>query len=300
MKRLYRVAVLLLFLSGFIVSCGGDDHAIIYPQFYTGVEGTFLSWTDNSDASHSFTLVRVDGKTGDVTTIGGFGFFPAMAYAPDGTLYGISDELRIIDPVDGSTVRIGDLQLPGGIPILMHGAAFSPSGVLYVVENAMPSRVFTVDLATAELTYVGTPSALIWDIQFASNGMSYGAFADLFILNPVDMSTVSDVGPIGSEGEYVLPLTFDSRGQLFGMDIYPSTRISFINLSTGQAFSVINTGSEGLNSLVVERTPSVAAGVVFSKAAETHGYSSPKPLDALLKSADEIKSARKRYLENKP
>ncbi len=187
MKKLVQLTVFLLLSSGMLLACGGGTAQT------PGYTGDFLSWTGSDDVNHFFTLVRVNGKTGDVTTIGGADFFTAMAYAPDGKLYGISDELHIIDPATGSTVMLGTFQY-GASTLLMHGAAFSPLGTLYVADNSFPSRVFTVNLSNAALTYVGTPTALIWDLEFASNGTLYGAFADLFTLRASDMTTVYTVG----------------------------------------------------------------------------------------------------------
>ncbi|GEM_PF-1707759 len=253
------------------------------------LSGDFLSWTDSSDPDHYFTLVRVDGTDGTVTTIGGFDFFPAMAYANDGTLYGISDELRIIDATDGSTVNRGTFQYLGNDDILMCGAAFSPGGVLYVVESALPHRTFTVDLTDADLTYVGTPTALIWGIVFAPNGTLYAVFADLFTLDPSDMSTLTTVG---STGDYLSPLTFNEQGVLFSMDIYPSTAIFSVNMNTGAATPVISVGSDGLQSLVCERQATPLAIDRMDKAVGTQGLAPRPSEERLLALEAAVKAAR--------
>jgi len=288
MKRLSQltVAVLLLLISGLLFSCKSESGQ--QTTGYSGQPGDFLSWTGSSDANHSFMLVRVNGKTGAVITVGGTDFFPAMAYAPDGTLYGISDELHVIDPATGSTVKIGTF-LDGASSILMHGATFSPDGTLYVVENAMPSRVFSVNLSTAALTYIGTPTALIWDLEFAADGTLYAAYADLFTLNATTMTTLTTKGRMG---HYVNPLTSDSAGTLFGMDIYPSTTISSLSPTTGSSSPIVATGSSGLNSLVVEESSAATSASVFHKAAAVHGLSSPRPLEDLLKNEGAIKAMR--------
>jgi hypothetical protein len=105
MKRLFQltVTVLLLLTSGLLLSCGSDTKQQEQPLVYSGYAGNFLSWTGSDDTDHYFTLVLVNGMTGSVTNIGGDNYFPAMAYAPDGTLYGISRELHVIDPATGST-----------------------------------------------------------------------------------------------------------------------------------------------------------------------------------------------------
>lgn len=266
MKR--RLAMLCAALVlGLLAACGGGDPS---PDSYTG---DFLAWTGSSDALHYFTLVRVNGQDGSVTNIGGSDFFTALVYAPDGTLYGVSDELHSIDPSDGTTVLIGAFRHEGSLPILMRGAAFSPAGKLYVAENG-GSRVFTVDLNTAALAYVGTPAVLIWGMEFSSTGKLYAAFADLFTLFPSDMSTASTVG---STGIYAGPLTFGQDRTLFTMDIYPSTRIYSLSLTSGLADPVVTAGSSALRSLVAERKPSATAAVVHAKARGLRGPAPARP-----------------------
>jgi hypothetical protein len=282
MRRHIQLAVFLLLSSGLLLACGGGTNQT------SGYTGDFLSWTESRDSTRSLMLVRVNGETGEVRNIGGMNYFPAMAYAPDGTLYGISNELHIIDPASGGTVMIGTFQYEAST-ILMHGAAFSPDGTLYVVENSSPSRVFTVNLVNAALTYIGTPSALIWDLEFASNGTLYAAFADLFTLNASDMTTLTTVGRTGL---FVGPLTRGSAETLFGMDIFPSTNIYSLDLTTGSASPIVATGSNGLASLVAERSSTATSSAAICKAAAIHGFSSPRPLEALLSNEKEIRAAR--------
>lgn len=256
-----------------------DSITFLPPEAPSGFTGNFLSWTGLDDPAHYYTLVRINGQSGTVTNIGGNDFFPAMAYGPDGTLYGIASDLHIINPTNGSTVKIGDFNYQSESYILMHGAAFSPSGTLYVVENAIPSRVFSVNLSNSALTYVGTPTAQIWDLEFASNGTLYGAEFDLFTLNPSNMSTITD---IGSTGVFISPVTLGNGGTLFGMDIFPSTNIYSLNLNTGHATSITTVGSTGLNSCVAERTTTSSKITQFSIAAKTYGLATQRTKEELL------------------
>jgi hypothetical protein len=254
--------------------------------------GDFLSWTGSSDPNHEFTLVRVHGTDGTVTNIGGFDYFPAMAYGNDGTLYGISNELHIINPANGSTVKIGSLTYFGS-EILMCGAAFSPYGQLYVLENTSPKRVFTVNLQNGNLTYVGMPDALIRGIVFASNGTLYGVFADLFTLDPSDMSTLTTVG---DTGYFLDPLTFDTQGVLFSMDNFPSTAIFSVNTNTGAANPVISVGSDGLQSLVCERQATPLAIDRMDKAVSTQGLAPRPSEERLLELEAAVKAARASHM----
>jgi hypothetical protein len=285
MKRFFPLLVLLL-LTGVLANCGDKNNDLLLLPAADGYSGeNFLSWTGFDDPDREFMLVRVDGKTGAITNIGGFNFFTALVYGPDGTLYGISDELHSINPQDGSTTLIGTL-LYSATPVLMTGAAFSPNGTLYVLENSSPNRVFTVNLTNAALTYIGTPAALIRDFKFAPMGTLYGAFADLFVLDPSDLSTAATVG---SMDKFLSELTFDSTGTLYGMDVYPSTNIYAVDLSTAATTTILPVGSIGLASFVAER-PSDPGQSVLNKSAGMNGLSVPRSRETLLRLAKEIQS----------
>lgn len=256
--------------------------------------GDFLSWTGSSDASHYFTLVRVNGPNGTVTNIGGSDFFPAMAYGPDGTLYGISDDLRIINPENGTTVKIGTFQYQGST-ILMCGAAFSPTGTLYVLENDTARRAFTVNLTNAALTYVGKAMAPMRDIEFAPNGNLYTVSTrDLYTLDPYNMSTLSN---IGNTGVFLDQLTFGIGGSAFGFSDYPSPTIYSLNLSTGKATYVTAIDSSGIWSLVAERSTTMVAKSLLNKAASKYGFATLQAEGTLLAKEQEIMFARKLSIE---
>ncbi len=292
MKKYFQTAIILFLVSFLLASCGSEDSIVSIESTQTfnhSYTGDFFAWTGSGDTSHYFKFVRVNGLTGAVTDIGGSDFFPAMKYAPDGTLYGISDGLHIIDTANGSTDLIGDFLYEGSSPILMKGAAFSPDGTLYVLENHSPPRVFTVNLSNAAMTYVGTPTALLSGLEFALEGTLYGAFADLFILNSNNMNTISK---IGSTGSFISKLTFGSEETLFGMDIYPSTHIYSLNQNSGLATPLVATGSTDLCSLVAEQSsPPIGLNV---KAVESNGSSRPQSLETLLSKESAIRAAHSR------
>lgn len=282
-----------MFFSITVTACdnGGNDSTKPISGDFTG---NFLGWTGSSDPAHNLELVRVDGQTGAVTTIGGSGFYPALAYGPDGQLYGIGSTLQIINPTNGTTVLVGDFHYQAETYILMSGASFSPDGTLYVIENGgSPQRIFTVDLSNAALAYVGAPTAGIRTLEFASNGTLYASFANLFTLNASDASTIATVGTLGA---YVNSLTFGSEAALFGIDLFPSTNIYTVNINTGLATSDTLLGSEGLASMIAEQTPTTASALSLSASAPTSAPSSPQDLDALLAMEKEFKSAQTNML----
>ena len=257
-----------------------------------GFTGDFLGWTGSDDASHSFVMVRVDGKTGAVTTIGGTGYYTSLVYGPDGKLYGIGSSLQILNPADGSASKVGDLVYQGGTPILMADAAFSPNGTLYVLENS-GGRIFSVDLTNGTLTLIGTSTSTIRALVFSSSGTLFGSFADLFTISASDASTITTVGTLGV---YISSLTFGSGGTLFGMDFSPSTNVYSVDRSTGLATSLIKIDSTGLSTLVAEQTATPISTLSLSASTPVSTPSAPQNVDELLKMEAEVKSARNSLL----
>ncbi len=245
-----------------------------------GYTGDFLGWTGSS-GTYTYSLVKVNGQNGTVTNIGGSDYFPGMAYGPDGTLYGIGTHLDIIYPSDGSTTEIGSFNYQSETDILMHAGAFSPSGTLYVTENAITgaSRVFSVNLSNAALTLVGTlpTSPDVWDLEFASTGTLYGVHFDLSTLNASNMSLITDLGSTGTD---ITSITFGDGGVLYG-SYYSSTSLYSLNLTNGNATSVLTLSSSGIWSLVAERTTS-PSNIVNHKTAKTYGVAPQKSREKLM------------------
>jgi hypothetical protein len=259
-----------------------------------GFTGDFLGWTGSEDADHYFKLVRINATTGEVTTIGGTRYFRALEYGPDGTLYGIGSSLYAIDPTTGVETLIGSFHTATESGILMAGAAFSPSGTLYVRTNGT-DEMYTVSLADGALTYVGTPSALIEDLEFSSGGTLYASFAHLFALNPMDMSTKSDIGSFG--GLYVGMMTYGDGERLYAMDYNPSTTLSTIDVSTALLTPITAVQSAGISSLVAERVTAMP-----NRATLAHAPRLPAPSDAELREMEaeaRADSARHRALFGK-
>lgn len=288
--------VLAGFLLACIVSifgCGGGGGETTSPRATAATAVSFLAWTGSADPSSEFQLVRVNGQTGQVTNIGGGNdFFPALVYGPDGTLYGVGSDLAVINPATGSTNKVGDFTF-GGSQVLMASAAVSPNGELYVVENASPHRVFSVDLANAALTLVGTPSGLIRAISFSPDGIMYAAFADLYLLSPTDASTVRTIGRVSRypnnvlSGVYISSLASGEDGILYGIDIYPSTVLYKVDVSTAVASPVTLLGSGNMVSIVAERSVAVKSKRVSQQLSAT----SHKSRAELLAMESQLKSS---------
>ncbi len=252
--------------------------------------GHFLCWTDDNDFDYELTLVRLNGDDGSITRIGGKNNFPAMTYTNDGTLYGISEQLHIINPADGSTVKIGTFTYEGE-DMLMSGAAYSPTGTLYVKENMSPNRVFTVNPDDASITYVGTPTEQIWDLEFSLSGVLYAAFAQFFILDAASMATVKTVG---WTGYFLQPMSLGEDGHLYSID-HRSIKLLKVNPTTGKATVLTETQSNGLQSLVVEREPSLAAQARFTGARKKYGLAPEPSMEYLLDIGRRVKQAKEAF-----
>jgi hypothetical protein len=252
--------------------------------------GNFLAWTDFSDVQHLNKLVRVNGQTGAVTNIGGSNFLSALAYGPDGTLYGTSMDLVAINPTSGSTTLVGSFIFQGK-RILMAAATFSPSGTLFVRENDDPHRVFTVNLSNAALTLIGTPQDNLAGMAFDATGTLYATtVSTLLTLSPTTLATTT---VIGRTPTFISELAFGASGNLYGIDIFPSSRLFTLNVTSASATSTILVGCGCLVSLVAERSsPSAVTG--FNRVRATHPGAPTLSLHELQQLAGALKAQRRR------
>jgi hypothetical protein len=131
-------------------------------------EGTLYALGDSDPADRDFnSLYTVNRESGLATRIGAtgvqlsteedpfFGFFMALAFAPDGTLYGANDiALYRINPSTGYATKIVDFAGVTQPPSVM-GLAIDSLGNFYVADFVpMPpgSRVYRVDTSSGEAT----------------------------------------------------------------------------------------------------------------------------------------------------
>lgn len=134
--------------------------------------------TSNPDFN---SLYAVDRGTGLASRIGstgvldpsdpsGFsGFFMALAFAPDGTLYGANtNSLFSIDPSTGQATKVVDFV---GVALVM-GLAIDSDGNFYV-SNFLPppSTIYTVNVATGVATPIlNTGLPMVHNIAFKAPG----------------------------------------------------------------------------------------------------------------------------------
>jgi PKD repeat protein len=173
-------------------------------------DGELFVW-NNSDQDASGTpiptgdLLTVDQCSGLATQVDPSTPYEitldALAFAPDGTLFGLKTNLYTIDTATGGSTLIGPLGLRIG------GADFDPSsGILYGVEltASLPKRLMTIDITSGNTTVVASLSVdigVIGSIVFDTAGTLIGSSETLagekmlFDINPAD-GTGSNIRPV--------------------------------------------------------------------------------------------------------
>jgi hypothetical protein len=105
-------------------------------------------------------LATVDLDAADSSLVGSTLAFDGLDFAPDGTLYGLSQSpaataaptLYTIDPSNGSVTLVGVTDLPALPADNLAGLSFRSDGTLWAVWNG---SLFSLDPVTAETTLVG-------------------------------------------------------------------------------------------------------------------------------------------------
>ena len=181
-------------------------------------------WNNSAVSNKTGELLTVDTCTARGTAVSpptpSQGVLGALAFAPDGTLFGAAEELSRIDPSTGVRTVIG---LPFGARI--DGLEFTPDGRLYGVELAFSrQRLFVINTTNGVATVVATLNeniGIIGSIVFnPATAMFLGSsFAGpngeiLFDLNPSD-GVVSNV-------RRIIPSTGFFSGAPQGLGFAPS------------------------------------------------------------------------------
>lgn len=131
---------------------------------------------------HSKYLIEIDILTAEATLIGAFGDafqnVEALAYSPDGILYGAdigtdttAPALITIDPTTGVATLVATLPTD----MLIAGMDFADDGTLYASTiparsgNPLPSRLITIDPLTGVFTDLGPIEGLVDGAPFQYN-----------------------------------------------------------------------------------------------------------------------------------
>lgn len=164
-------------------------------------------------------LLTVDPVTGTGTPVSVAGqpnTLGALAFSPNGTLYGMDEGFLFdINPLTGTLTQIGPIREGANPLIRIAGADFSDNGVLYGLELNSPAlpggalpRLVTIDLLTGAAfvigsldTDVGTPGSIVFDASGTLLGSGFNGPQEevLFDINPTNAS-VSTVRSISGDG----------------------------------------------------------------------------------------------------
>ena len=142
-------------------------------------DGTLYAIGQSNSTNTDFnSLYAVDRKTGFASRIGstgvndptqGFsGFLMALAFAPDGTLYGVNTgTLFRVDRLTGVATKPVDLVAVKGVM----GLAIDADGKFYVADWVTGSKIYTLDLETGMATPIlNTGLDYVHNIAFKLNG----------------------------------------------------------------------------------------------------------------------------------
>ena len=270
-------------------SSGGPDATPTPgPMTAPPLDRPFLGWTgtDPGDPARSFKLVRIS-TAGVPTVVGGDDYLTALLYGADGTLYGISNHLVIVDPASGWTSHERDLTYAGSARMLMTEAAFSPSGVLYVASNSVEPDVYTVELATGALTLVGKLPCLARGLEFSHDGTLFAGFAEIFRVSLPLLSCTS----VGRLGLYVSQLSGNGSGQMWGMDIFPSTGIFAVDTGSAVAEKAVSLHITNVSSFVQESQRAAVAAAAFEREVAQFGIAPVRSLKELQRMEEERRLA---------
>jgi len=250
----------------------------VFSLFAASANGDPMAYSVNSDSPDGDSLYRIDLTSG-VDQLRGELFngieiladTEGLAFAPDGTLWGIDDNSRTLFPINqiSGAVSYLDEILFSGFPIgggNDFGMTFTCDNSLYVTSE-IRRTLYKLDFqGNAEtIGSLGALNANISAIAAIGNptrlyGLGNGDVASpsLYSIN-VNTGIAAIIGPLGTVGEYDesgMGLAFDSEGVLWAITDRSqgsqSSQILRIDVDTGAATEVSTTLNEiGFESLAI-------------------------------------------------
>jgi hypothetical protein len=182
-------------------------------------------------------IYAVDLGTGATALVGDTGLEPAttsLAFAPDGTLYGVNDsDLVTIDTATGAATVVGSLTCCANA----RGLTFAADGTLYLLMGN-PGTFHSVDTTTGAATAIGGMGPnFIGGLGATCDGVfALDSVDDTFESVDVATGATTAIGPLGANGNG--GLSTDTSGQLWllGRPEAPVSSESFtIDSATGAA-----------------------------------------------------------------
>lgn len=249
---------------------------IIISLFAASANGAPMAYSVNSDSVDGDSLYLIDLASG-VDQLRGELFngieirsdTEGLAFAPDGTLWGIDDNSRTlfpINPVSGSINYKNEIFYPG-FPAggsNDFGITFSCDNTLYAT-SVITRTLYKLDLQ-GNTEVIGSPGALNANISAIAAignptrlyGLGNGDVGSpgLYSID-IDTGVATTIGPLGAVGEYSEGgMAFDSSGVLWAITDRSlidsaSSEILRIDVITGAATVVSSTTEIGFESLAI-------------------------------------------------
>ena len=255
--------------------------------FAASANGAPMAYSVNSDGQDQETFdslylidLAVKGSEqlqGPLFTGGDVVFWDTegLAFAPDGTLWGVDDNARILFPINTTTATVNFLEivsLPPSIPTggsNDFGMTFACDNTLYLT-SVITRTLYHFD-EQGNSTMVGSAGALGANISAIAaignptrlyglgNGLLEDGATDSPNLYSIDTKTgvATEIGPLANAAPYnEAGLAFDADGNLWaitdrsGLDYQPSQVLS-IDIDTGSATVVSTTHESGFESLAI-------------------------------------------------
>lgn len=201
-------------------------------------------------------IYKVDSVTGVGQSVGSppVEGLNSLARSLAGVFYSVASgtNLVVINPTDGSATTVATLQL-GGASVNVPSMAFSPSGVLYVINRDGGDSLYTVNINTGEGTLVGsTVNRILQGLAFAPNGTLYGwdINAGLFTVNTTT-GLATDVSFSEGASAQIQCLAFAPDGTLYGAQ----DGLFTIDTTTGVPSTIVATGLSDIRGMEFNTGP---------------------------------------------
>ena len=177
-------------------------------------------------------------------------------------------KLYTISTLDGSTTVVGSTGLVSCCIVEPGGMRWDPtSGTTYLVIDdfrsaSRSSTLYTIDLATAATTLVGTLGGMIRDITFDRSGLMYGIDSDGDTLVAIDKTNAATqvIGSLGFDAVFGQGLDFDAEtGVLYLASADETSRVMYtVDPLTGAATAISDMASE-VDSMAIAKSGAACA-----------------------------------------
>jgi hypothetical protein len=180
----------------------------------------------------------------------------AVQAGPTVYVAGVSNEFGTLDLTTGAFTRIGTMFLPGGDAIF--GMGFGADGKLYGLDSQTNANLWSINVTNGDVTNIGPiGQSVIGSTADAAGKMfalSQSANNSLFFtLNPPSLAT-NVVGPTGIQGDGLAAVNAAGTAMFAGIVSGLTDHIASVDLKTGIATDLGNSGFSLFTGLFVHRT----------------------------------------------